>query len=107
MIDQHRRPDAPEVGWYATKLVKNGPEIACRIIEVGGSWVILVNGEPTQETAETEPWRLRMAERVAFSRRITADQYEAMLTAAAEAKPGEPLASPDQPINWRNSPPLY
>lgn len=107
MIDQSRRPDVPEVGWYATRLVKGGPEVACRIIQAGSLWVVLVGGLPTQEEAETEPWKLRMAERVAFSRRIDEATYDAMLTAAAEAKPGEPLATPDKAVDWRSAPSLY
>ena len=100
-------PLSPDPGYYATKLVRGGPEVACRIICADGWWVCFVNGAPTSETAEREPFRVPRMEWIATSRPISEVEYEAILTAAAAAQPGEPLASPDRPVNWRDAPSLY
>lgn len=100
-------PESPDAGFYATKLVKGGPEVACRIICSEGWWLCLVNGLPTSETAEREPFRVPRMERIASSRPISENAYEALLDAAAAAKPGEPLADPTAAVDWRRAPPLY
>lgn len=94
-------------GYYSTKLVKGGPEVPCRIVEVGGLWVLMICGAPTTEAAVENPFTDRQMTWVARGREIDADTYDAMLTAAAEAKPGEPLADPLSPVDWRSSPSVY
>lgn len=108
ILDQSRTPERPIPGYYALKLVRGGPDVACRIVEVQNLWVVMIGGVPTHSEAQEDWRRCPKIEAVAFyGRRITPDQYDALLTAAAEAKPGEPLASPTEPISWRNSPSLY
>ena len=106
-IDQRRTADVPIPGFYATKLVKGGPEVGCRIVFDAGLWVVLVSGVPTSESAKAEPWRIPWMERCAFSRRISENEYETLIHAAATARPGEPAASPLQPVRWRDAPSLY
>jgi len=107
MIDQTRRPDVPEPGWYATKLIKGGPEVACRIVCAQGLWVVIIGGEATSAIAFENPFDCPRMEWVMMSRRITQTEYFALLDAAAAARPGEPLADPTQPVSWRRAPSLY
>ena len=106
-IDQHRIPSVPTPGYYACRLVRGGPEVACRIIEADGLWVCLIAMEPTHAEAQTNPWKCPQMERVAFSRRIDGAEYDALLGAAAAARPGEPLADPRVAVDFRRSPSLY
>lgn len=100
-------PQSPEPGYYSTRLVRGGPEVACRIICADGWWLCLVNGLPTSERAEREPFKVPRLEWIATSRPISEVSYDEMLKAAAAAKPGEPLADPLKPIRWRDAPPPY
>ena len=106
-IDQSRTAEAPVPGFYATRLVKGGPEVACRVVFDQGLWVVLVGGLSTSASAFTDPWRIPWAERVAFSRRITEAEYDVLLDAAATAQPGEPAADPLKAVSWRDAPSLY
>lgn len=106
-INQHRHPDEPSPGHYACRLVRGGPEVACRIIETAGLWVLLIAMEPTHPEAQRDPWKCPRMDWVAFSRRISTEEYDRLLDAAAAAKPGDPLADPLKPIRWRDAPPPY
>lgn len=107
-LDQSRTPERPIPGHYALKLVRGGPDVACRIVELQGLWCVLVAGVPTHAEAQ-EDWRLcPRIEAVAFyGRRITEAAYDALMNAAAEAKPGEPMADPMKPVRWRDAPSPY
>ena len=106
-IDQSRTAEVPVPGFYATRLVKGGPEVGCRIVFDAGLWVALVNGVPTHPSAQAAPWRIPWMERCAFSRRIGEAEYDTLLHAAATARPGEPAADPLKPVRWRDAPSLY
>ena len=106
-IDQARRPDVPLPGYYATRLVKGGPEVGCRIVFDEGLWVVLISGAPTSLRALDEPWRIPWMERCAFSRRISETEYDTLLHAATTARPGEPAADPLKAVSWRDAPSLY
>lgn len=108
MIDQARRPDVPTPGLYAARLVRGGPEVACRIVLSEGHYVLLVLGHPTHPEANTDPWKIPMMQSVAmYGRLIDEDEYQALWTAIQNAQPGEPLASPTEPVDFRRSPSLY
>lgn len=115
MIDQFRPPDRPLPGWYAARLVKRGPEVACRVVlweDIDAippqTWVLLIGGEPTCQDARAEPFSIPKMEAVAlYGRRITEAEYDALLDAAASAQPGEPLHDPTRPVDWRQAPSLY
>jgi hypothetical protein len=100
-----RGTDGIRPGYYVTRLVRGGPMVPFRIVEDAGKWVLLIRGEITEQGAIDNPFQFRGLRWPASE--ISGAEYEAMLKAAAEAKPGEPLADPTQPISWRNSPPLY
>lgn len=102
-----RPSDVPTPGWYRTRLVKNGPWIAARIVEADGLWLVFVNGVPTSTVAEPDPWRVPRMDSVAWSAAITEAEYHALLEAAQTAPEGHPLADPTQPVDFRRAPSLF
>jgi hypothetical protein len=97
--------DGIRPGYFVTRLVRGGPLVPFRIVEAGGMWVLILAGEPTSAEAIDNPFKLPRLHWPAHE--IAEAQYDAMLSAAAAAKPGEPLADPTVAVSWRNSPPLY
>lgn len=97
--------DGIRPGYYTAKLVRGGPSVALRIIEVEGLWVLLLNGLPTSDVAIENPFKLPQLRWPAHE--IDIETYDRLLDAAAAAKPGEPLADPTSRVDWRRAPPLY
>lgn len=102
-----RRPDVPTPGHYAVRLVRGGPDVAARIIEQDGLWLVLLNGQPTSKTAMPGCWEPPWMERVAFGKAISEAAYAALLDATEGAQPGDPLADPNAPVDLANAPPVF
>jgi hypothetical protein len=100
---QAARPtDVPVPGFYRARLVKRGPYVACRIMQMDDGWLLLVGGEPTEAAVHVNPWVVRRMESVAmYGDPITAETYDAMLAEAAAAPPGHPLRNPTQPVDLK------
>jgi hypothetical protein len=105
---QTPRPvNIPTPGWYASRQTRGGPLLAWRISEQEGTWTLYRNGAVVGQPGP-EPWGVSpMMEFVAFSRQIGEAEYIRMVAAAAQARPGDPLAEPDAPVDLANAPPLY
>ena len=99
--------DGIRPGFYQTRLVRAGPLVGCRIVESEGLWACLVGGTLTCADARLIPWDVPRLLWVAYSHPISEAEYDAMLSAAAAAQPGEPLAKPTEPVDWRQAPSLY
>jgi hypothetical protein len=101
-------PETPNPGWYATRFKRGGPFVACRIVLDDGLWAFFINGKLDGQPHE-DPWRASpRAEWIAFSRKkLTPEEYAAMLAAADSASVDDPLARPGAPVDLRAAPPLY
>ena len=100
---QTPRPvDVPTPGLYASRFVKGGPWVACRISETDGCWTLYRNGAVLGEPG-ADPWRVHyLMEWINFSRQISEAEYLRLLAAAADS-----MADPTAPVDLANSPPLY
>ena len=95
----------PEPGMYHTRFVKGGPLVACRILFDGRLWFLFIGGKLVG--SDSDPWRIRSMESVAFTRKkLDEAAYFAMLAAAEAAPAGDPLAN-DGAVDLRSAPPLY
>lgn len=104
---QPRRPDMPEPGCFAIRLVRKGPLVAARVSFQEGCWCVEIDGRETRGPT-AGPWEDPAMERVAlYGRPITPEEYAFMLARAAHARqhaPGHPAAKPDEPIDFLNLP---
>jgi len=100
--------DKPQAGYYATRLVRNGPLVAVHIwygappdpedprklLDRSHRWQCLVDG------CEADPWETWP--RVA-GRTITEGEYRRLLGAKKWDRiyaPDSPTQKPDKPVNW-------
>ena len=102
---------SPEVGWYAFRLVRGGPDVAAMIsCTAEGMWSATVDGE-LQMPVASDPAVAEGVSRIWESaRRITEDQYRYMLALAEWARryqPQHPSARPREPIALTRSEPLF
>lgn len=94
-------------GFYRLRLVSGGPWIAHRIMEADGLFLLLRNGQPTSAAAHADYFAVPGMDRMIYAREISAEEYAALLAAAAEAEPGHPLADPTQAVDLRAAKSLY
>jgi hypothetical protein len=105
-----RRIDQPEVGCFAIRLTKGGPEVGARISCVSGEWSATINGVMQQPPA-ADPVQAGGVFRIwEWGRSIAPEEYDYLLALAAWASkhdPSHPLANPSQPIDLATAKPAF
>lgn len=96
----------PSPGTYRYRARRGAPWQAVRITH-GPGWNVYLNGALLPD-AGVEDWIKH--EWLLWNwplHPIDEREYDALLKAAEQARPGDPLATPDQPVNLRAAPSLY
>lgn len=101
------RDPAPEdqlPGTYRYRARKGAPWQGVRISYKLGWWICLLNGDA--EGMARDPGKIPFIWKHGPFHSITEDEYMAILKDYAEAQPGSPYLTPDQPVNLRRIKPL-
>lgn len=101
------RDPAPEdqlPGTYRYRARKGAPWQAVRITYQDGMWFCVVNGRGDHWAYD--PAKIPFIWRHGPFHSVTEDEYLAILKDYAEAHPGSPLNTPDEPVNLRRIKPL-
>jgi len=108
---EQRDPDKPEPGYYAVKLVKNGPEVAAKIWRghlTEGWWATDNDGQSAE--IHSDPQLNETLQRIwLFGRKISEEEYSFMIARADHAKrffPNSPWANPMKPLDLKSIPPI-
>jgi len=106
-----RAVDKPEPGYFSMRLVKNGPQVAARILyDTAVGWSAIINGVVCGPAAE-DPVHANGVFRIWLgATRSTESEYRYLLKSAAWANkhaPDDPMANPSKPIDLRNLPPVF
>lgn len=103
-----RSTERPEPGFYSARLVRRGPQAACRIVHEPEGWLLMINREPTSAAFLADPWKVPRMESVAmYGKVITGPEYTALLDQIERSPAGSPLRKPFEAVDLRAAAPLH
>lgn len=100
----------PEPGFFQMRLVKKGPKVAARIINIDGYWQAEINGD-AEGPRVSNPLESRSVMRIWETGVLIEEaQYRYLLDLKAWAEknaPTHPAANPRKPVDLIEAPPLW
>ena len=96
----------PTPGVYRFRTRRRAPWQPVRIMHDGYEWNVLVIGKVAFGSGKADPFEIPIIAHRWPLHPISQQEYDAMMAEYALAKPGSPLATPDEPVDLRRSLPL-
>lgn len=96
----------PTPGVYRFRARRGAPWQPVKILFDGYEWHVLVIGKVANGSGKLNPNDIPLLARRWPMLPITPSEYGSLIDAYANAKPGSPLLTPNEPINLRGSPAL-